>query len=266
MKLKWKSMRNKKNGFTLTEVLMTISILGVIAMAVLPVVIQNFQKSQIESKFRMAYSILSRAIELSEVYTGPSATWSYGSNVANEAQAKSFAETYLIPNLNVLYICNTSGTKKCFAGKGDGKEDGWYDSAGKFASYDSYGRKDAYAFRMKNGMSIAVNSIDSESAVIKFTVDIDGPTKGKSIMGRDVFLFTLGAINPDTGSRLGLIPGITNGSGQPIDDLPCKGAENGSDSNGYCGTTHGCGCAVSIVHNDYKLPYKITEIATTYKE
>lgn len=280
MNLCLESIKVKKRGFTLAEVLVTIAILGIIATVAMPIAIQNFQKSQIESKFRMAYSILSRAVELSEVYTGPSATWEY-SNQNNEAlsynTAKTFAETYLIPNLNVLYICNTDGSKRCFAGKGSGNEDSWYNSAGYKVAYWGYGRSTAYAFRMKNGMSIAINAIDngnyqggkwnqdSSTAVMKFTVDIDGPTKGKSIMGRDVFVFTLGAINPDTGSRLGLIPGVTNlGTGTPSHNFPCT---NGGDGMGsaICGTAYGCDCAVDIVNNNYKLPYKITSIASTYK-
>ena len=52
-----------------------------------------------------------------------------------------------------------------------------------------YGPEYCYKVLLKNGMSLGVNSSISYAYSIRFVVDIDGPNKGQSKLGQDVFMF-----------------------------------------------------------------------------
>lgn len=64
-----------KNGFTLSEVLITLGIIGVVAAMTIPPVIQNHKKHVVETKLKKVYSTINQAIKLSEVTFGDVQTW-----------------------------------------------------------------------------------------------------------------------------------------------------------------------------------------------
>ena len=55
-----------KYAFTLAEVLITLTIIGVIAALTIPNMMQSYKKHQVEVGIKEAYSILSNAIKMSE--------------------------------------------------------------------------------------------------------------------------------------------------------------------------------------------------------
>jgi prepilin-type N-terminal cleavage/methylation domain-containing protein len=63
-----------KKGFTLSEVLITIGVIGVVASLTLPTVIKNKQNKELESAFKKSYSALSQAVTrtIQEDYGGTS--------------------------------------------------------------------------------------------------------------------------------------------------------------------------------------------------
>ena len=65
-----------KNGFTLAEVLITLVIIGVIAAATIPTLINNTQKHEYVSKLKKAYSNLVQATNLIIAEEGPVPVWS----------------------------------------------------------------------------------------------------------------------------------------------------------------------------------------------
>lgn len=54
-----------KFGFTLSEVLITLGIIGVVAAMTIPILITNYQKKETVTKLRRAISILNQAYRLS---------------------------------------------------------------------------------------------------------------------------------------------------------------------------------------------------------
>lgn len=67
----------KKNyiAFTLSEVLITLGIIGVVAAMTLPTLISKYQKKVIATKLLKTYSMLEQAVKMSEVYNGPVKDW-----------------------------------------------------------------------------------------------------------------------------------------------------------------------------------------------
>ncbi len=67
----------KIKAFTLSEVLITIIIIGIIAAITVPNLIVNYQKKVTATKLKKGYSALSNIISLSEVDNGPMSGWEY---------------------------------------------------------------------------------------------------------------------------------------------------------------------------------------------
>ena len=61
---------NKKDGFTLAEVLITLSILGVVAAISIPNIVQNYQKRLTVTKLQKAYAVLEQASSNLAINTG----------------------------------------------------------------------------------------------------------------------------------------------------------------------------------------------------
>ena len=58
-----KNLKNKKKGFTLSEVLIALTIIGVVAALTVPALIQRTQKQEYVSALQKAYSTLSQATQ-----------------------------------------------------------------------------------------------------------------------------------------------------------------------------------------------------------
>lgn len=57
-------MITKKSGFTLSEVLITLTIIGVVAALTLPTLVQNIQQKILISRWKKAYADINQAFEL----------------------------------------------------------------------------------------------------------------------------------------------------------------------------------------------------------
>ena len=68
-------MKNKK-GFTLAEVLITLSILGIVAAIMIPSTVNRLQDTQQLTGFKRAYSMLENAIQMMYAVEGTPINWS----------------------------------------------------------------------------------------------------------------------------------------------------------------------------------------------
>ena len=65
----------RKFGFTLAEVLITLSIIGVVAAITMPALIQNHKKSVVETRLAKFYSTMNQVVKRAEVDYGEITTW-----------------------------------------------------------------------------------------------------------------------------------------------------------------------------------------------
>ena len=140
-----------KKGFTLAEVLITLAIIGVVAALTIPSVIVRTQQQEFKTAAKKAYSVLSQAVQLTEVKDGYT--------FADEGY---FIEA-LIKNMNVVKV-----------------EDGRIgyslpNAAIAQAIGPSYG--EGTIFYTADGMAYEVDYISSYS--VRFKVDVNGD-KGPS--------------------------------------------------------------------------------------
>ena len=173
-----------KRAFTLSEVLITIGILGIVMAMTLPNLIKDYQKKATVEQLKKAYSVVSNALEMSQHENGDLKYW----NVQNLGSTSddysmvitNFLNTYILPYMKIKYNCGT----KCEAQKNvkryalNGQERSWY-SQFHYIIYLDDGS--ILSFMLDN------NSQNWKTLYIYY--DING-NKRPNIYGIDIFTFT----------------------------------------------------------------------------
>lgn len=236
----------------------------------------------------MAYSLLTTAINNSQAENRSVEFWNFPpeDTWGNHTNAEIFAKRYITPYLDIVYDSDTPGRGRFFAGRNDQ----WF-LANRY-SVCNYQARDSYMIRLKNGMSMAILNRGTQMyRYVKVVVDIDGPEKGGSIMGRDVFYFSIGTFYPSTANkaacqnpqkkRYALSPGVPHHCGttgffmtqaqlanNPNEWFALYKDDNGGCGGQDCGASAGCEASVHIIKNDFKIPsyYPLNRMAKRGRE
>ena len=98
-----------KKGFTLSEVLITLVIIGIIAGLTVPVLIQHHKRVQTAAKLKKTYSAIAQAVKLAETEHGvPSYELSHMGSHSGYAYWENNIEKYLPAGERQTYECNDS--------------------------------------------------------------------------------------------------------------------------------------------------------------
>ena len=99
------------SAFTLSEVLITLGVIGVVAAMTMPILIHNIQKFTLKQQFRRTYNTLSNAVN--KVYTDleyrPLCSYGTGTNIT---ECSIFTKQF-ISNLNVVKKCTKPKEQGC---------------------------------------------------------------------------------------------------------------------------------------------------------
>ena len=94
--------KERLQGFTLAEVLVTLGIIGVVAAMTLPTLIKDYQKSVIEARLKWFYSAINQAVRMSVADNGSAEYWElnnssvgYGSYENNVEWFNKYLSPYL---------------------------------------------------------------------------------------------------------------------------------------------------------------------------
>lgn len=233
-----------KKGFTLAEVLITLLVIGVLAMLTIPALLSSYKKSVIETKLKQSYSIISNVLQLIQANEG--SLNDIFPSTSTPANTNHIVETYFIPYLKVQTKCGASSGCKLFSSENLG-------SGRYILALDATASKDLvymYQFLLSNGMLMA---IEIKPEIIAIAVDIDGPNKGPAKIAQDIFFFTM----------------RKSGSGHCVDrgwnDVYCNhgiltGGLNSYEVHGFSLSTStadckskGNDCAAAIMDNHWKI-------------
>jgi len=91
-----------KKGFTLSEVLITLGVIGVIAAMTLPVVIKKYQQHVTINRLKKVYAVLNQAFNLSKTYNGDYENWSSIDDIGRI----EYVNKYWKPYLKITKMCN----------------------------------------------------------------------------------------------------------------------------------------------------------------
>lgn len=178
----------KKFGFTLSEVLITLGIIGVIAALTLPSLIQKKQTKELETGLKVAYSLINQAIINANNGAGETLT----SKNVEYRQFKSLIMPYFDNPTDCSWGGNKGVTNSIICGGAD-------DSGNEVnINYKNFSKKtqsistryiDDGQFVLKNGMLIMIEN--EKTPTVYLTADINGASKKPNAWGHDVFTFQL---------------------------------------------------------------------------
>lgn len=237
-------------AFTLSEVLITLGIIGVVAAMTLPNLIMKYEKQKTVEQLKVAYSLLSQAVSNSVAENGDIDNWDYS------LLYKDFCKKYIIPYMKVVKECDGAVCEN--TKMEDGRYfNGYYEITGdKFFNIE-------YSFVLSNGMIVMCDSTSINLVV--FTVDIDGQ-KGKNTLGKDIFAFYLLnhshplALPYTSEFSSGLYIGGVGGSGIPHSSIDRnillspsqhRGCNKEAETGGHGGI--GTACAALIAQDGWKI-------------
>lgn len=209
-------MNKFKKAFTLAEILVTITVIGVITTLTIPSVISNRNEAEFVAKSKKFMSSMEEAYRLSRLDNGPPSFWKVPNEISQDSAEK--LAPYIVPYLNIV---KDYGTTKCSTAANDNcggyKEKIKYLS-GKNAS-DYMNTNYYYKLMLADGTFLWFRGIPNATQVGEEMVgngycrytegetknicasiffDVNGPRKPNTI-GKDVFYvhITTKGIEPD---------------------------------------------------------------------
>ena len=191
-------------AFTLAETLIVMGIIGVVTALTLPNLNSSTGDKEKVAKVKKIYSNLEDALGRAQAVYGPYSEWESGGDILNKAGERITEFMKVTKNCGYSESGNFNGS--CSIGENIAKK-----LDGTTAISPAYlGR----AYFLADGTFICFECAPDSCSI---TIDIDGPNKGTSTMGVDVFMFL--------GDDNGIIP-------YPNNVTSCKGS-NGVDCTAW---------------------------------
>lgn len=171
-------------AFTLSEVLITLGIIGIVAALTIPTLINNFRKIVIVNQLKQTYTLLKNAEQFAIKEYGNVEDWDFSSNNVEFPYGDSFAKKYYAPFLK---------TAPCKYETEASYRMTTYD--GNFGFHSVWTWSDNI-FCLPNNSMIFSSNIGSNGRISGkvIYVDING-TKEPNIFGKDIFSFMVGNTN-----------------------------------------------------------------------
>ena len=192
-------------AFTLAETLIVIGIIGVVAALTLPNLNHATGDKEKVTKVKKIYSALTDAVDRAQVIYGDLDTW-FKDLSTQEEKSERFAKR-VTEFMKISKDCGFS--EGCWSSAPFTYLDGTTEDS----SHLSHMKLHYYMVNLSDGVSLGF-TLGSSRPQIK--VDIDGPSKGKTQQGSDIFDFTIY---------------IHNESNLPVNQLfPSRGIQNSPSS------------------------------------
>jgi len=211
-----------------------MGIIGVVAALTLPNLNSSTGEKEKVAKVKKLYSNLEDAYGRATAVYGPTYVW-FQNDTTMTAKTIRFM-TRLTEFMKVSKDCGFDTSGKCFTTK----DKGFYDNSyGENLKY-WYNKDYNYKVVLADGMAMAVHCSTLSYAYCILFVDIDGPNKGASTWGNDLFVFKIRTDN-DSGF---LMSGFYDSGDNPCggDDDNCAGWIITYDNADYLKTKDGKTC------------------------
>jgi prepilin-type N-terminal cleavage/methylation domain-containing protein len=223
-------MKYLKHAFTLSEVLISLVIIGVIAAITVPTLLQKYQDQALKSALKKNYSVLKSALDKYQV--------EHGERLLPSDVGGHKLKPILVKYLNV--------TKDCGWGHSDANVNNdvcipYYNDTSENNSkvYKTYNGKNSITlnyfddgqFVLNDGSLILLENADSATQLI--SVDVNGYLKKPNRLGKDLFMFQL----------------MSNGELLP---MGAKSTKFYSSTDDYCSNTstgkmNGAACTAKVL-------------------
>lgn len=172
-------------AFTLAETLIVMGIIGVVAALTIPNLNSSTADKEKVAKVMKAYSDISDAIGRAEAVYGPVNDWVQ--LASNDVDMFNRMDERITEFMKISKTCGTNKNQGCI-----GKN--FYDKTSNYVPIFSLIAGDSadlgYKVILADGMSLSISAVYGTGDWL-FLFDIDGPNKGPSMLGKDIFSFTI---------------------------------------------------------------------------
>ncbi len=224
--------RTNRQAFTLAEVLITISIIGVVAALTIPSMISTSKKNTYVIQLKQMYSMLSQA--LTQQKTDRQAMNLREAGLRTQADVEAFTKKHF----RVMKECG--GTKTpCFAAsykKLNGR------------SVATWNASQHYILAGGQSLGIAMGGCGQSGTAFRYYIDINGP-KAPNIWGRDIMVFYVynnGIVDDSTCSALDSAP-LTRAQRNSVWTNTCAPTSNSTGIHG---------CLGYLLNNNWNMDYR----------
>ncbi len=212
----------------------------------IPTLISNYRKHQAINQFKATISILSNAIRMGEAKNGSAENW----NVCDTDQPECTEQIFnnFSQELKIIKKCVPTADECWTSTSSISGEKGYLKNQGQNASRISIILNNGSSIYMWAGGNSGATNGNTTGMHLQMWVDINGPQKGKNMLGADVFGLV---IKPIGGEK----PKIyTNGADGTITDINAlKTAPYGCSKN-VTGIYAGLYCGGLIQYNNWEVP------------
>ncbi|RAI09481.1 MAG: hypothetical protein DKM24_08480 [Candidatus Melainabacteria bacterium] len=171
-------------AFTLAETLIVMGIIGVVAALTIPNLNSSTADKEKVAKVMKAYSDISDAIGRAEAVYGPVNEWQQ-LDTNETSQIKRLGER-ITEFMKTSKTCGMNKSQGCIGRK-------IYDkTSNEFIFFNLAGDSSDWGYKviLADGMSLSISVVYGPGDWL-FLYDIDGPNKGASMLGKDIFSFTI---------------------------------------------------------------------------
>lgn len=200
-------------AFTLAETLIVMGIIGVVAALTIPNLNSSTADKEKVAKVMKAYSNINDAIGRAEAVYGPVAEWQQLDS-DDAARIKRLGER-TSEFMKISKTCGMDKDKGCI-GKTFFSKTGEEEQLVSQVAGDSANL--GYKVILADGMSLSISGVYGIGDWL-FLFDIDGPNKGASMLGKDLFSFTI----VRNSSPTELMPDINVEVSKPYEDCFSSG-------------------------------------------
>lgn len=228
----------KHTGFTMSEVLITLGIIGVVAAMTLPALINNNRNKALEAAFKKNYSVIEQALNMYYAQNGERLT--------KDIIQRGYLKANIIEYFNVLVDCGRGSEssasaleKTCipnYENNGDIDKNSTNYKTFNGKTNINLGPFDDGQFVLNDGSLILLEDAGSRNLYI--SVDVNGYKQNPNRLGQDLFMFQISE----------------NGKLLP---MGAEGTTYYSENDEYCSPTstndmNGAGCTIKAVNEkDY---------------
>ena len=235
----------KNKAFTLAEVLITLTIIGVIAALTIPNIVSNYQKQSTLSAFKKSYAVLNVALQNAIYEFGTPDTWDGVLDnplpTGETVNSRAFAEHFK-PYLKIEKDCDIN-VEKCWT-----KAPKNFSETSVAYRYDNRYRP-AVAYKLMDGTNLYFSSALASDKYPFIMVDING-NKGPNRYAHDVFVFGINLKHQD---RLdyGKLGGWNYHNHRTRNNI--KNGIDGCPGDNMGSATYGEGCASLIIMDGFQI-------------
>ena len=183
----------KKVGFTLSEVLITVGIIGVLSAITIPTLINYFKAKELEARFKKADAVIAQALTITAKEAGYDSISDLnipGRKVTSENFAELKQEVEVLNTIFFSQFTSLTPITYSYIRKKNLKCTGLVGTTVMFPEcWVSFGK----AYQLQDGLTItelqAQNGGANHPGLITFVFDTNGPYAGPNRYGHDILRF-----------------------------------------------------------------------------